>query len=390
MNLPLMGDQKVLIRFDRNLGFNVTDFELYQDDSSTIQSLAMFFAYDVQKNILNETLYGQKILDPKVFAETMLYSNYRSLIKKHKDPAQFKGWSDDKILAKKEEVKISKEPLWDTLLCNAIYKMRYESLKFSKPGKTPSGLQTSELKEIRFLKSAIKTYDPKTRKISYLIEYDETFVNNLARYFMRLSPYVYGKLRKSKLHDLYTYLINIRDINNKSNIYEQFKIDTLDLNYLCKIAKCRVTRGADKKAYLSKAIKAINEFYGETLFDIEWSKKTPTAKGFYKPIITCHYSEQYIFSVHQEPNERFRIFFHRNLKDHFRKKYAQQAGNLNKMEAWFKKWLNQNDTDPGVKERIFINTYIQCYGREPYIPKVEDDTYKKIEEILNAPLTINT
>lgn len=370
---------KDITRYDRNLARNVTDFSLYEKDSTLIKNLVTFFSHDINHGILTEDLFGKKILDPAVFAQQMGYKNYRSLIKKHSDPAQFRGKSPKEVESLKKEFKELKEPIWETELCNAIFRMRYESLRFSKPGTTPDGLQTSELKEIRFLKGAKKFYDPKTKKIFYELEYDETFQNNLARYFMKIYKSAYAELRKPGLQDLYIYLVNMRDLakhqysklDKSPEKNNEYVLDSVSFDHLCMLAGTNCERPAENKRYLIKAFNKINKAVGAESFILTWSKQ---GRFLYKPIITFKFTDVEIVDLSNEHGSRFKGFFHKKLKEIFRKEFLKTnviEQNQEKFNTQFIDWLKDNESGKIIplKWDAYASTHILCFGREVDIYK---------------------
>lgn len=368
-----------ITRYDRNLARNVTDFSLYEKDATLIKNLVTFFSHDINHGILTEDLFGKKILDPAVFAEQMGYKNYRSLMKKHPEPSQFRGKNAKEVEALKKEYSDLDEPTWDTEMCNALYRMRYESLRFSKPGSTPDGIKTSELKEIRFLKGVKKFYDPRNHKIYYELEYDETFQNNLARYFMKIHKNAYAELRKPGLQDLYIYLVNMRDLakhqfeksDSPSGQGNQYVLDTISFDHLCMLAGTTCEKPAEKKRYLIKAFNKINNTVGTDSFKLSWAKQ---GRFLYKPIVTFKFTDDEIVDLSNEHGARFKDYFSKKLKDTFRKEFLKSnkiEQNQEKYKSQFIKWLKDNESGDIIplKWDAYANTHILCFGREVDIYK---------------------
>ncbi|MEM9338567.1 MAG: hypothetical protein AAGA66_07540 [Bacteroidota bacterium] len=347
-----------ITRYDRNLVNNMLDFSGYEKDAVLIKNLVAFFSYDINHNVLPPDLFGKRLLDPVTFAQHMGYKNYRSLIKKHPEPAQFRGKTPAAVKIMKEQLKADNEPSWETELCNAIYRMRYESLRFSKPGKTPDGVQTSELNEIRFLKYAKKFHDPAKRKIYYEIEYDDTYINNLARYFMKYSNQVYAQLRKAKLQDLYIWLANLRDIANKENEPE-YSIDTISFDFLCMKVSTNITKPSQKKKYLTNAFKKINGLIGDEIFDLSWKKN---GSFYYQPVITFKYTQNELEDHTQESKKRLRLYFKSNIVKEFARKYIRNSSEDDVIKI--RNWLRDPGADVALKRMVYASTHIQCFGRE--------------------------
>ena len=355
-----------ITRYDRNLASNLDDLAFFKTDEKLIKNLIAFFSLDVGNNLLPENLFGMRRFDPAHFAEIMNYKSYRSLINKMpiENVAQFKGLSENEIFELKQKAKESGEPLWDGYLCNAFYRLRYESLKFTKPGKTPDGVHVSELHELRFLEKAIKYHDPRTNKIYYDIKYDIVFVNNLARYFLKINPLLYVSLSKPNLQDLYMFLTNEREKLNRRNTFEDIQTDHIQFETLCEKAEINIVRPSDRKNKLIKAFKLINKKANCELFKLDW-KATKGMKWKYHPIITFKYAEEEIVYAHKEPVERLICFLRINLKNRFREITTGKIQTDSEFDTWFRSWVLQDDKYVSDKAQIYIKSYQQVYARTP-------------------------
>lgn len=377
-----------ITRYDKNLATRSKDFLIYEQDAVLIKNLVAFFSADVHHNILQVDLFGRRILDPQTFAEHMNYKNYRSLIKKHSSPSQYKGKSERDLVKFKKDMKEKGEPLWDTILCNSIYRLRYESLRFTKAGKTPNGLETSELKELRFLKHAKKFNDPSTNRIFYEIEYDDTHINNLARYFMRFSTQAYAKLRKPGLQDLYIYLVNLRDsLKAKQMNYT----DSIPFDVLCEIAGTFKTQPRQNKNYLIKAFEKINKLLNEEVdtFELTWNKN---GRYYYQPVINFKFTDKELDKYSGEAIKRLKLFFKMNILKEFGQKFLinkatdelkEDSLDAQKNVIRAYKWLKDDDSDFMMKLKIYQDTYIQCFREDPdiYSSKTTDALKAVLVEI---------
>lgn len=81
----LLNDKNNLVRLDKNLGYNITDFRKYDKrDQILLKNLIVYMSLNFQKN-----LFGFVTIDPCHFCKTMKYSR-AELFRKHKDPLFFK------------------------------------------------------------------------------------------------------------------------------------------------------------------------------------------------------------------------------------------------------------------------------------------------------------
>lgn len=348
-----------LTRFDRNLAENIFDFSIYKEEERLAKNIVVYLAHDFQKGLSQETLFGKKILDPVVFAKTMGYQNYRSLMKPHKKPYQFEGMDQESITSLKADAKKKKITLWDTEFCNALYKLFKEKMVLSKPGKTPAGVLTNTLTEMQFLKSLTKFYHPVSHKIYYEYELQEAFINNLARYFLKISVEIFAGLRKSGLQDFYISLINIRDKSNREN-KDSVTVDWLTFDALCRYANTNCSRPSDNKLYINKAIKKINKLAKTEMLSIEWEKN---GNHRFKPILRFSIPHHEIEQRNFEFQNRFNHYMLYNLKRTFRETHpfieSQTVFNQRLV-----KWLKDPNQHFELKQKTYIETYAQVVGKE--------------------------
>jgi len=368
---------QMLTRFDKNIANNFLDFSSYESDGQLIKDLAIFFSHDLQFNLSQENLFGKKILDPAVFAKVVGRKNYKALFNRHPSPSQLKESRFSKLSSKqleahkKEANTVDGEPLFLSLLDNALYKCRYESLRFSKKGKTPNGFTTSELGEIRFLKSLKKFYHPIDRKIYYEYELDDTLVNDLARYFVKFDMDLYTKL-KAAHQDFYMALLSIRENHNTQNM-PQLRIEW-NFDNLCLLARTNCARPKENKRLINAAVSAVNNSLGSQFVTIDW-QVGDRSKHAYTPFLNFSYSDKELLEKQTESSKRYYTFTLINLRAKFRENFPMISDELQWRQT-FVKWLRDPDWLFELKHAVVINTHVQCFGKMPQNKKTkEDDPY---------------
>jgi hypothetical protein len=383
-----------LIRYDKNVANDVTSFTKYYGHSEEIvRGLSLFFSFDLQHGILKENLFGRKILDPVVFASVSKRKTYRSLVNKVPDVSDVAQFKEDERFSKmpEEELKVifdqghfENEPLYVSKLDNALYLMFAKSLTFSKPGKTATGVLTSELKSIRFLKYLKKFYDKKTKKTYYEYELTDEFMNNLARVFLKLDYNVYNDTPRA-YQNLYIYLVNYRERVNTEN-QDRLRVE-IQFDHLCRIVGIDNwdTEQREKKKYLNKAFQAIQDSHQkECFFTYSW---VGNGKFKYTAQFDFIYTESEMLERGKlENSNRLKLFLELNLK---KKARELAGGDEREMKITYHKMLLDQAYLYEVKHRVAIDTYQLLFGREPTNAKGEVDIYSKaikriMEEIIPA------
>ncbi len=376
-----------LTRFDRNVAENILDFSYYGKEAVLVRDIAFFLMLDFQYSLSQVTLFGKRQLIPKIFANHVGRKNYLSLLNKHPDPEQFKEPKFQKM-SKKElqdlrdsSQKRGGEPLYDNILDNALYRCMYDSMKFSKPGSTPSGYTTSELKEIRFLKSLTKCYHPTTGQIYYEYELDDTFINDLARRFLKFDWEVFKKLKVASFQNFYISLIAIRDkfhlsANQGSALSEASVKVELNFDKLCELAQTNCKDASERKKHINKAIKEINSLHHpeRKMIELQW---VTNGVFKFKPVLNFNYTQQEIQEQTIEHGQRFRLHALKNLR-HVYQKTILTHNDYAKFVLEYTNWLINVSNDWKIKHKTILDTHVQVFGADPKDPKTKEvDIYNK-------------
>jgi hypothetical protein len=369
---------------DRNVTKNIFNFAEYKEDEALMKKLVFFLAHDFQHNICEENVFGNKVLDPVAFAKAVGLKNYRSLLNQHPKPLQLqeKKYQDMSEEELKEEKRRAEHgeigPLFTSWLDNALYRARYDAMKFSEGGKTFDGFTTSKLKELRFLSHVEKFYHSGRKKIYYEFNYDKTFINNLGRFFLKFDFSIYTDLQKPSFQDFYISLINLRYDRNQNN-EPTVRVET-EFDQLCELAKTECKSPSDNKKHINKAIKAINAAHGFEFVRIKWERN---GNFNFKPVLTFTLSDKEIAEQKKDSYVRLDHYVLYNLKNKFRDTFPL-VKEENEFKMKFKKWLIEPDNLFDVKHAVFMQTHLQIFGKEvkdPWSPQVMEYIKTRLPEL---------
>lgn len=361
-----------ITRYDRNLATNLISFDQYGDDAVLIKNIAHYLAYEWQRQTFSANLFGKTAFDPVKFAEVMTYGNYRSLLNIHKNPLQFLNKSSEEIKRLKGgHQDRNKQPVWDTVLCNALYTMFSRPLILTFGGKTPEGINFSRLEQLTFFKDITKYRHPVTGKIYYEYELSSEFKNNLARYFFKLDTFVFAKLRHHGLQDLYIKLMYAKETATFDK--DTIILDNMTFDSLCNIVNTHCAEFSDNKKYINKAFSHLNTIIGYRFAVLTWKKPTHH-KFLSKPIIELFRQDNEKQQITNDHHERFKLYTIQNLRTLFRK-ISPFSDNEKQNVASFKEWLSHGDTNFQEKWIAIRDAYALCYGtqiEEDYLYKTHN------------------
>lgn len=211
------------IRIDKNLAFNIDDFNDYEQDQ-ILTSLITFMACKHQKD-----LFGFCKIDPKEFAKEMGF-NVNHLFKIHPEPKQLESKDGLKLLAEENiNGRMSESRTWSTYLENALYILSTRTIiddyRYKTAKKSIASVKTFILlEEIRI--EIVKI--GKTKKVVYKYKPNPKFEENLKSYFLNIKLEKYVTLKKPRLNYGYIQILNRINNANQNNLNSiTFNIDTL-------------------------------------------------------------------------------------------------------------------------------------------------------------------
>lgn len=249
-----------LFRLDKNVAHNIRDFRAFDDDKQIVKALITYFAYKLQND-----LFGYGTLDPTHFGKTMGFSpSY--LRSKHPNPTCLKDLTKkeiDRMYRDQSQYPDHKEyRIFDSLLENALYILRYNRIRFTSQGTTfqikGENLTKISLSEIQFiteLSIVFKTTKSGQTKVIYTYRLADSFMNNISNYYLKSDTQSLKALRKPGLDELYLYLKNLMTtfaLQDTNKGMSSFKL-------LCELAYINIELAPDRKKKLNQAFRRINE-----------------------------------------------------------------------------------------------------------------------------------
>lgn len=278
--LPI--DEQNLFRLDKNVAHNIRDFRAFEEDKQMIKALLTYFAFNLQHD-----LFGYGVLDPKEFAKIMGYSpNF--LRSKHPNPAFLKDMSKKEIIklykAQEDYPEHGEYRIFDSVLENALYILRYDRVRYTSTGKTfqinGEHLTKISLDEMQFLTElsiVFKRSQSGQTKLIYTYRLADSFINNISNYYLKSNKDSLKALRKPGLDELYLYLKNLMTtfaLQDTCKNFSSFKL-------LCELAYINIEKPADRKKKLNNAFKKIAAST-ELKVILNWHKNG-TSKYAYTP-----------------------------------------------------------------------------------------------------------
>lgn len=344
-------------RIDKNMAFNIEDFS-----ENVARSLVIYFSFSYQSNF-----FGFGTFDPEDFGRVMGY-DLSYLQRKHPNPLQLKGLSKEEVAALEEDERMNPQNrLFDSILENALYFLT-EPIRFRKGGKVAywqdGNRYYSEIGSFQYLKSVSCQF---TRgkggkgkdKILYNYTVSDDFLSNMNNFYLSGSIQSHVALRKNGLDDLYFYLKNVQ--NSMQARLENEKL--LKFDELVSLANISQNYNkADKKKYLKKALKTIND-KSELKFDFDFVAGG-SSRWKYVPKITFHNSfiTQADLAKYQETQKR--VILSQCLIHEFRSMFQQlqpskfhHAKRVDNFLAWLVSDAHQKE-----KQLAYDNAYLKTYG----------------------------
>ncbi len=364
-----------LVRVDKNVAYNITDFSLINDESGLIKSLIYYFCHSYQNNF-----FGYGVLDPMHFAKTFNYTtNYlQATVKK---PAQFKGKSEKEISfliqAEKED---PSQRVFDSRLENALYILSTQPVSFSNEGQIRDfnediGYFYRKISSMLFIEQLeVRFTRPKSgrgkEKILYNYQLNKEFVKNLSTFYLKANTNSFIKLRKANFDDLYIHLVTARtNLSVKNEHIYRPKFD-----HLWSVLGKHREEKREQKRELKKALEKIQK-ETELNFELTW-EKSPNSRFAYQPVINF----EKIFSTPKEredaiKNERRQVFDQNLIHEMLEvlKSVKPSKYYSENRENNFLNWMRDNKIDIREKSAAYEQAQLKTYLK---IPK-HIDAYKR-------------
>ncbi len=397
MELQLIEENYNFLRLDKNFAHNSTDFKrIFGKDALLVKALLVYFSETLQNN-----LFGYGSLDPTEFAEDLglTANNLRAKVSDVKDIAQFRDMSEDEIKYRYElQEQNPNDPrfrIFDSVLENALYRLRYDSIKYSNKAQyyTTQGEDyvKIDLQEVRFIDELSIIFKNKGRgkkKVFYNYALNPAFINNLSNYYVNSKKESIKRLRKPNLDDLYLYVVNLQTTFALKGITKDFS----DFNFLCKKADINITKPADRKLKLNKAFQKLNKDT-EINVQLNWSAKPGTR---YKYLPEIEFTEEDLKRIREnnssdERKKTFKFNLDYELTQAYRReKFNSDMGQIidrTDFLNWLKKLAISESTQSQSKGQFEIfNTYFKMAIVKTYgdIPNWYFQTVKKFMNALRV------
>lgn len=355
------------LRLDKNVIYNVRSFDTLSrpGDRLLIKRLVGLVSYAFQSPVLEEDIFGNKILTPDRVAQVFSY-NKIYLKNAHPEPCQFENLPPEDLQVIKErdvlagQLKKEGEPSWFTNLDNALYQIFYKEIPYVELGKTVEGDSFSALKGLRVFQSIRKIYLNKTRKTIYEYREDPGFIRNTASYFLSIDFDLFRKLNETEL-DIYLMLIRSRSA-------EQYRFRTMYLgveptevrstgytiDYLAKVWGLdyqfkEEERFSRTKHKINQVIESINEKAGYPFVQILWEKARATDRFDGHPVLVFPHNKAEAEAYQQNINQRAGKYYLYFLKERFRQVKTKEVMSPEDFRKQFAAYLWNEETDVGGK-----------------------------------------
>lgn len=372
-----------LVRVDRNVAYNISDFSLIKDDPGLIKSLIYYFCYSYQNNF-----FGYGVLDPAHFGKIFSYStNYLS--SRIDNPAQFKDRTAEEIKKMKAQEKGAPEDrIFDSRLENALYILSTAPVNFSNSGNirdydNDQGYFFRKISSMIFIEELeVRFTRPKSgkgrEKILYYYQLNKEFINNLSNYYLKANSESFVKLRKANIDDLYMHLITAKtNLSTKGvNVYKP-KFDKL----WQMTGKIREEKREQKRELKKSLDKITTET--ELKFALEW-ECSPNSKYAYQPIITFEGIDMNSKSNEDSKKKEKREIFAQNLIHEMLQVMKQVRAaryHSTERENNFLNWMRDNNLDKREKGLAYEQAQLKTYLKIPaHIDMYKLSFFKKITQ----------
>lgn len=339
-----------VVRIDKNLDFNFLFFQDFsKDDTDLMYMLLIYFAQQRQQD-----LFGYGILDPITFCKHFNLNLNHIAWTKHKEPRQLKN---NKI----EDLNKVKQPIYDTVLENALYCLYTNIYEFSesysfliKGGKYGN---KEKLSSIQFIKELTRVDVPvgKTTKRTYHYVLSQEFINNLSFIFFKINIISFSQSFKKSYQGLYLSLTNKYNEMYSMNT----RVQELEFDDLKKTLKIDSENAVYVKRKISKALTDVLNYDDlKDKFSYEWIRK-PNHKYKYHIKLTLNVDlvENDINTSKEKLWEEIRFnFLKTSLFDGFIRRYNQlKFDDPLVLKEKYTRWLNRNDIDKEIKETAYFD-----------------------------------
>lgn len=377
-------------RLDRNFltkASEITDQLAEQDNALLTKRLIVYLAFAFQYNWDEQDLFGSRTLQVKKFAEAYKL-NPQALRNPSPNPSQLRNKTRQEVqeIIEQDQLAITcpgqGKPAWLGRFDNAVYNVYNYPATFTKPGKTPEGINTSELHRMHVLKDVKKWYVNKKGQSVYEYTLADSFIRNTASYFAHIDFNLFRQLTSMQEVDAYLSLELCKTIGLYSRnqlqadnviTYTEATIDLLANRW--KLAGKPHAPGANPfrvwKKRINEIIASLNKKAGYTFVELSWRKARISDVFEGQPVfhfpMTSPEQQQMVNSkgVNQMTLERFDFFLIHFLREHFRGQYPGKFVNLDDFDKKFLDYMLNTKIDVANKKRIVFETYQIIYRRHP-------------------------
>jgi hypothetical protein len=345
--------QDTRLRVDKNVAFNVIQFEKVADRQTAIilKALVIYFSKSFERD-----LFGYETLDPYKFAKEMDI-NRATLFKRHPNPAFVKNHhlSRAQLEQKEKESKkiIEEVRIWDSYLENALYILFSHPIFESYKGST----ETSDfvgLSNFLILRDisvhAPTTNSGRNQKLYYKYKLDEYFERNLRKYFLQVDIKIFTDCKNKGVEGFYLQLMSIYESYKKKglNIYH-WKLDEL-LKYFTISDKIEIKH---QKQKLIVQLKKVEKLMSNTIpgLSFDWIKGD-NQRWAYVPVV--RWDKVNLQDVKENDHKILDDVFLKHLKRHLLEVYIRQTEGTELVKTDFYRWLGSTE-DKDLKVSSYVS-----------------------------------
>lgn len=375
--------QNTSLRVDRNVAFNVLQFEKVADRQTAIilKALILYFSKSFERD-----LFGYETLDPYKFSKEMDI-NRATLFKKHPDPVFVKNHhlSRAQLELKENESKRIKEDvrIWDSYLENALYILFSYPIFESYKGSTETSdfVGISNFLILRDLSvHAPKTNSGRNQKIFYKYKLDEYFERNLRKYFLQVDVKVFTDCKNKGVEGFYLQLSNIYESYKKKglNIY-RWKFNDL-LEYFAISDKIEIKH---QKHKLTVQLRKVEKLLGDSIpgLKFDWVKGDKQ-RWAYVPVV--RWDQVDLKEVKAYDRKVLDDVFLKHLKRHLFEVYVRQSEDKPLVKMDFYKWLGSvEDKDLKISSYISVSSIYRKNSGFPKPITLATNFYSNLKECKN-------
>ena len=271
-NELMSSESNSLLRIDKNIVQNGISFSQYGECENLARDLYIYFIKARQTKI---DLFGDLLIDKKVFAKTMGIKSASYLDAMAEEPKQLKEKSKKSIETLR---KTNPEAIYETRFDNTLYLMFSEPLLLLHAGNTAQGNPYLEYGKIDLIKSFKIIFDKKNRgKKWYAVSLGDGVLYNLSNYYTFIDTNVYVKLN-NRLKSFYMLLCNIK----YNLVYNPNKPFEYTFESLCASLKIESGEPKEKKRRINDSFKEISKIDPSFGIIFEWHK-TASSRFSYSP-----------------------------------------------------------------------------------------------------------